>query len=83
MLVSLPNENSNQKIEITNDSLELTSTTTTDEDSTREYIRVFKYKQNLLAIEKTGEGTIITEISQDGREIKRITPTTVSTIQST
>ena len=80
-LVSLPNENSIHKIEITNDNLVLTSTITTDEDSTHEYIRVFKYKHNLLAIEKTGEGTIITEISQDGKELKRITPTTVSTIQ--
>ena len=80
--VSLPNENTIQKVEITNNNLVLTSTIATDGDTTHEYIRVAKYKQNLLAIEKTGEGSMITEINQDGDILQQITKGPVSIIQS-
>ena len=80
--VSLPNDNTIQKVEITNNNLVLTSTIATDGDTTHEYIRVARYKQNLLAIEKIAEGSMITEISHDGDILQQITKGPVSIIQS-
>ena len=76
--VPLPNENMIQKVKITDNKLELTSRITTIGD----YIRVAKYKQNLLAIEKADEGSMISEIGQDGEIIQHITKEVVSIIQS-
>ena len=70
--VSLPNEKTIQKAEITHNNLVLTSTVPDDTESNHEYIRLVKYKQNLLAHERLDDGSIITEIDQDGKEIQLI-----------